>query len=139
MLRGKAAYRKYREIFRYLIVGGFTTLVSLATYYFLVLTLLDPKDGIQLQVANMIAWIASVTFAYFTNRKYVFGSENPKMAKEACSFYMSRIGTLLMDMGIMYIGVTLLDGNDKIWKLIVQIVVTIANYVLSKFLVFRKK
>ena len=44
-----------------------------------------------------------------------------------------------MDMGIMFVGVTLLHFNDKIMKLVVQVVVTIANYVFSKLLVFRKK
>ena len=33
----------------------------------------------------------------------------------------------------------LLHMNDKIAKLIVQVVVTIANYVLSKFLVFNRQ
>lgn len=32
----------------------------------------------QLQAANVLSWIAAVTFAYFTNRKYVFESKNEK-------------------------------------------------------------
>lgn len=131
-------YIKYKEIINYLIVGGLTTVVSLATYYLLVLTILDPNKAVQLQIANIISWIAAVTFAYFTNRKYVFESKNNRVLNEAFSFYLSRLSTLLMDMAIMYVGVTLLDGNDKIWKLIVQVVVTIMNYILSKFMVFKK-
>ena len=50
----------------------------------------------------------------------------------------SRIATLLTDMLIMFIGVTILKLNDKIIKLISQIIVIIANYLLSKMLVFRK-
>lgn len=130
-------YIKYKEIINYLIVGGLTTIVSLATYYLLVLTILDPNKAVQLQIANIISWIAAVTFAYFTNRKYVFESKNKRVLNEAFSFYLSRLSTLLMDMAIMYVGVTLLDGNDKIWKLIVQVVVTIMNYILSKFMVFK--
>lgn len=131
-------YLKYKEIINYLVVGGLTTIVSLFTYYILVFTLLNPNNGFQLQFANIFSWIAAVTFAYFTNRKYVFESKNNNLLKEAFSFYISRLSTLLMDMTIMYIGVTLLNGNDKIWKLIVQIVVTIMNYILSKFIVFKK-
>ena len=59
--------------------------------------------------------------------------------KEAVRFYGARVGTLLMDMGIMFVGVTCLHFNDKIVKLFVQVVVTVANYVFSKLLVFRKK
>jgi len=47
-----------------------------------------------------------------------------------------RVGTLLMDMGIMFVGCTLLHFSDKIVKLFVQVVVIVGNYVISKFLVF---
>ena len=131
-------YEKYKEIVRYLIVGGLTTLVSLAVYYALVLTVLDPQKALQLQAANVIAWIASVTFAYVTNRKYVFESRSPQIAREAAAFFAARIGTLLMDMAIMFLGTTVLGFSDKIVKLIVQVVVIVMNYVLSKLWVFRR-
>ena len=132
-------YKKYKEIVNYLIVGGLTTVVSLGVYYGCVLTILDPEVAVQLQAANIISWIAAVTFAYFTNRKFVFESKNENKLKEAAAFYGSRVTTLLVDMGCMFLMVTLLGLNDKIAKLIVQVIVTVANYVLSKFIVFRKK
>lgn len=132
-------YKKYKEIVNYLIVGGLTTVVSLGVYYGCVLTILDPEVAVQLQAANIISWIAAVTFAYFTNRKFVFESKNENKLKEAAAFYGSRVTTLLVDMGCMFLMVTLLGWNDKIAKLIVQVIVTVANYVLSKFIVFRKK
>lgn len=134
----KKLYVKYREIVNYLIVGLLTTVVSLGTYYICASFFLNPKNPVQLQIANVIAWIAAVTFAYFTNRKYVFESRNPNIGREAASFYLSRLGTLLMDMAIMFMTVTLMGMNDKIAKLIVQVVVTIANYVFSKLFVFKK-
>ena len=80
-------YKKYREIVNYLIVGGLTTVVSLAVYYGCVLTVFDPKNPIQLQAANVISWIAAVTFAYYTNRKYVFESKTENKLQEAAKFY----------------------------------------------------
>ena len=65
--------------------------------------------------------------------------ESVYLVREAGSFFLSRISTLLMDMAIMFVAVTLLGMNDKIAKLIVQVIVTIANYVISKFFVFQKK
>ena len=132
-------YKRYKEIVNYLIVGGLTTVVSLGVYYGCVLTILDPEVAVQLQAANIISWIAAVTFAYFTNRKFVFESKNENKLKEAAAFYGSRVTTLLVDMGCMFLMVTLFGWNDKIAKLIVQVIVTVANYVLSKFIVFRKK
>lgn len=130
---------KYEEVIRYLIIGVLTTIVSLATYYILTFTVLDPKVSIQLQITNIISWIVSVTFAYFTNRKYVFKLKEKKNIKEASKFYLSRLSTLLLDMLLMQIFVIRLKFNDKIIKLIVQFVVIVLNYILSKFLVFKSK
>ena len=132
-------YRQYKEIINYLIVGVLTTVVSLGVYYACVLTFLDPENAIQLQVANIISWVAAVTFAYFTNRKFVFESKNPDMLKEASAFVGARVATLLMDMLCMFIMVTCMGWSDKIAKLVVQVIVTVENYVFSKIFVFRKK
>ena len=131
-------YKKNKEIINYLIVGGLTTVVSLAVYYGCVLTFLDPDHAVQLQAANILSWVAAVTFAYFANRRYVFESTNQNRLKETAAFYGSRIVTLLMDMGCMFFMVTLCGWNDKAAKLVVQVIVTVGNYVLSKFIVFRK-
>jgi putative flippase GtrA len=131
-------YLKYKEIVNYLIVGVLTTVVSLGIYYICTVTFLNPKNAFQLQVANIISWICAVIFAYFTNRKYVFESKNPNILKEASSFFVARIGTLLMDMGIMFVCVTLIGMNDKISKIISQVVVIISNYIFSKLFVFKK-
>lgn len=131
-------YMRYKEIVHYLIVGVLTTVVSLGVYYGLVLTVLDPGNPLLLQLANILSWVAAVTFAYFMSRKFVFESHSTKMRAEAARFYMSRVGTLLLDMLIMFVTVTLLGMNDKLAKLLVQVVVTVLNYIFSKFLVFGK-
>ena len=135
----KELYLKYKEIINYLIVGGLTTFISLIVYYICVLTFLNPEIPIQLQIANILSWIAGVTFAYFTNRKFVFESKNPNKIKEATKFVGSRITTLLLDMFVMYIGVTVLKFNDKIMKIIAQILVIVGNYIISKVFVFKKE
>ena len=116
-------YKKHREVVNYLIAGVLTTLVNFIVYYGLVLTVLDPDDPVKLQAAIIIAWIAAVTFAYVVNRKFV----------------AARLGTLFLEMGFMYLTVTVLRMNDKIAKVIVQVLIIIANYILSKLFVFRKK
>lgn len=131
-------YKKYARIIRYFITGVLTTGVSLGTYYLSVITIFDPESGIQLQIANLLSWIASVTFAYITNRIYVFRSNNYHILQETVAFYFSRIATLFMDMAIMFILVTLSDVNDKIAKLIVQFIVMAMNYLISVFWVFKQ-
>lgn len=135
----KNVIKKYEEIINYLIIGFFTTIVSLFTYYLLVYTVFNPNNVLELQITNIISWIVSVTFAYFTNRRFVFKTKNSISLKEAIGFYLSRISTLLLDMFMMYLFVNVFKFNDKIIKLIVQFVIIVLNYVLSKFLVFKKR
>ena len=135
----KELYLKYKEIINYLIFGVLSTVVSLAVYYGLTLTILDPNNGVELQIANILSWVSACTFAYFTNRKWVFENKDKANLKEASKFYLSRVSTLLIDMGLMFVFVTKLGVNDKIMKLIVQVIVVILNYIFSKFIVFKEK
>lgn len=134
----KKLYLKYKEIINYLIFGVLTTIVSLLTYYILVLTILSPNNPLELQIANIISWITCVTFAYITNKKYVFNSKDKNIINEIIKFFSSRLTTLFLDMIIMYVFVTKLQFNDKIIKIIAQIIIIILNYILSKLLVFKK-
>lgn len=131
--------RKYEEIFRYLIVGGMTTLVSLALFYGCVWTFLDGTDALQLQIANVISWTGAVFFAYVTNRRFVFQSREKNILREMLSFVLSRVLTLLLDMGVMFLLATVWKLDYNFSKLVSMVLVTVGNYVISKVLVFRKR
>ena len=125
------------DIIRYLILWVLTTVGILGVYYACVLTFLNPQSALQLQAANVLSWVAAVTFAYITSRIYVFQSKRKDWLQEAATFYSSRMLTLFMDMAIMFVMVTLCGLNDKLAKLVVQVRVTVANYIFSKLFVFR--
>lgn len=136
-------YYKNPEIWNYLIVGVLTTVVSLAIKWGLLFTILDAKNGFQVQVAVIVSWIGAVIFAYITNRIFVFKSKSKNYLKEISSFVLGRVATLLMEMFIMWFFVTLLKLNSDTWVLIFtlvcQVLVTIFNYILSKLFVFKKE
>ena len=128
---------KKKEIILYLIFGILTTVVSLSTYYLCTITFLNPNNAIEIQIANIISWITCVTFAFFTNRKYVFESKED-IKKEGIKFYISRLSALLIDVVMIFIFVSLLKINDKIIKLVNQVIIIIFNYIASKLFVFKK-
>ena len=134
----KNIYKKYEEIINYLIVGVMTTVVSLIFYYISTRTFLDPEIPIQLQIANLIKWVTGVTFAYVTNKIFVFKSKRKDYLKEFATFASSRVRTLLLDMAVMYIMVTVMGIYDLIATLVSQVLVTVGNYILSKLIVFKK-
>lgn len=133
----KKVYLQHKEIINYLVFGTLTTIVTLSVYYIITHTILNPKKAIELQIANVISWTCGFLFAYITNRKFVFESKKDKK-KEFILFFLSRISTLLLDMVIMFIFVTLLKLNDSVFKLVSQVMVIVSNYILSKIVVFKK-
>lgn len=131
-------YKKYEEIINYIIVGVLTTVVSWLAYAVCKL-FMNVDNAFQMQLAVIIRWIAGVVFAYFTNRKYVFKSKNTNMIKEAFDFTTSRLVTLFLDMIVMWLLPTVFGVNDWISTFISAVLVTVTNYIFSKFLVFNKK
>lgn len=143
MQKIKELYLKYKEIINYLIFGVLTTVVSLATKYLLLFTILDASNAIQLQIAVVTSWITACLFAYITNRIWVFESKSKEIIKEMAKFFAARLATLGMEMLIMFIFVTVLGLNTDmwvvVWTLVSQVVIIIGNYVLSKLIVFKDK
>lgn len=126
-------YRNHLEVINYLFIGGCTTIISILSY-----ALFAKVCYLDLVVSNVLSWIVSVLFAYFTNRVIVFNSKNKNYINEFISFTGSRVITLILDTLLMILFVKSLNMNDMIAKVIVQVVVIIGNYLISKLLVFKK-
>ncbi|MBF7059039.1 GtrA family protein [Weissella confusa] len=127
-------YAKHRMMVLYILFGGFTTVVSLLSYSVLVLL------SVNYQVANLVSWILSVTFAFVTNKLWVFDAKDFSVKTwlvEGSKFYLGRLSTFALEAGLLFIGVTLLQGNAIMWKLIIQIIILLTNYFISKLLVFK--
>ncbi len=132
----KDLYIKYKEVINYLFFGGCTFLVSIISFF-----LFNKVCNFNEHVANVISWILAVSFAYITNKKYVFESktsEKKDLLKEIGSFVSARILTLVMEELILVVGVNLLHIDSMIVKIVAQVVVIVANYFLSKLFIFKK-
>lgn len=126
---------KYTKIFNYLILGFFTTIINILIYSFLVML------NTNYMVSNLVAFCASILFAYITNKKWVFNHSNEKEidAEEFTRFIVSRVAILIMESVMLYVCITLLMFNQYGVKIITNIIVVVANYILSEFIVFKKK
>jgi len=91
-------------------------------------------------LSQAVAWILSVLFAYFTNRRYVFESDGRKTRrlKEFWLFVSSRaLGAVLFD--LLLFNLFLLVMGDKPSKLIMNVLVVIFNYLASRFFIFSRR
>ncbi len=124
--------KQIKEIFFYLLFGGLTTLVNILSF--------SVFDTLSLPTAlsTIIAWFISVLFAFITNKKYVFESNN-NIFKELFAFFSCRAFSGLFDLAVMLVFVDVFKYPTMIIKIISNIVVIIMNYFFSKFLIFGKK
>ena len=125
------------ELVSYLFVGVATTVVNYVVYYIATRML-----GMGVIAGTWTAWVFAVAFGYAANKAFVFKThcENTAaLVKEAVSFFAMRLVSLGMETVLMFVTVEVMGLNDLVMKLIVNLVVIIANYVFSKMFIFRKK
>ena len=133
---------KHREILVYLIVGVMTTVFAWAVrFLWNIVFYAGTAHPLPLQttILTIVEFIAGVSFAYPTNRKWVFRSTNPNILKEAAGFVSARLTTLVIQMLLNLVIINMLHVNFYVATVVIGIIVVILNYVFSKLLVFRKK
>ena len=135
--RIKEIYIQYREAISYLFFGVLTTAVDFITD--IVLTrFFSVGEGL----ANVIAQIVAILFAFFTNKLFVFEDRSMKLQALAVQFFKFaslRLVTLILNSAMFFVMIDVLQINDIITKVIVSVIVIILNYIFSKLIVFKKK
>ena len=129
--------KKHWDVLSYLFFGGLTTVVNFLVYF-------PCYNWLSLSAAasNAIAWAVAVAFAYVTNKPFVFRSFDwsaKTVIPELAKFVGCRIGSGLLETGIIFLCVDFLCWNGNLWKIVTSVLVVILNYVGSKLLVFRKR
>ena len=129
--------KKYKSFIAYAVFGVFTTIVNIVTYNACYYNL-----NISNKLSNIAAWVLAVTFAYLTNKVWVFGSSSwnwTVLKKEITAFISCRLATGVLDLLIMYICVDVLEWHAMIMKIASNILVIVLNYVFSKLVIFKKR
>lgn len=130
-------YLRYRDIISYLFWGVMTTAVNYAAYFGC-----TRLCGIGYFWSNIIAWVAGVAFGFVVNKVFVFRSLDwsPRTAFRECwQFVTARVLSGGLETGSLALFVDCFHCNDAIVKIVAGIVVVIMNYVLSRFVIFRKR
>lgn len=123
-----------KEIILYAIFGGLTTIVNIGSF-----ALMTKVFYINENLANFIAIVLAVLFAYITNKDMVFHSNAANLKekmKEFCKFMLGRAFTMVVE----FIGCYLLFKlpiPEIISKCIVTVIVIVLNFFISKFFAFK--
>lgn len=145
IVRLKQLWTKYYEQLTYLIFGGLATLLNI------VLAMVFRSFGMPTTMNTVLDNVICILFAYTTNRLWVFKSCSKGMAalREFGSFIVCRLGTMVMDVVIMWLGADLLGPAlipaawTGLWflgvKVFSNLLVILFNYIFSKKIIFTKK
>ena len=150
MKKIKGLILKYKEILLYLIFGVLTTVISIVS--FCLFGLFIPSS--LYLITNVISWIISVTFAFVTNKLFVFESKSwnkKELYSEVPKFLGARVFSLIIEELGLILFIDLLNfkdintvifrfnlSGDLIAKIIMAFVVIVLNYFFSKFIIFKK-
>ena len=133
----KPWYSKHKEVLLYLFFGGLAVFLNLALF-----VLFTKRFGWGALFANVVDWVICVLFQFITNKTWVFAAETDStkgLVAQLAGFFGGRLLTLLLEELILGIFIVILHWNRIAVKLAAQIFVIVANYVISKFFVFKKK
>ena len=157
---------KLRKVFMYVVSGGITTVVSLASFKLFNMFVPDvwkmnafgQEISLKLAINKVVCWILAVLVAYFLNRITVFRSKG-KVLRELLTFAGARIlSFLVFEEGLFLLSIYLCtkatgQPSDAVVTAVLGISVTyadvmnlinllfvmVANYIMSKIMVFRKE
>lgn len=138
----KAFWNKYRMFILYCVFGGLTFLVDTGVFFLLGSALSLEESPVLLHTCSVFSTMTAITFAYITNRKYVFESKVTgarNVLREMASFYAARIFTMIMAEVLMQITVVHMGLEPRLMKLLINVLVIALNYLFSRLWIFKER
>ena len=133
----KGFVHKYRDMIVYLFFGILTTVVD-----YLMFILCFEWLGWTATWSNIVAWSAAVTFAYLTNKPFVFRNHDwsgKTVLLELSKFVGCRMVTGAIETTVLFVSVDMLHWRGLVMKVVASVMVVAINYFASKWLIFKKE
>ena len=123
-----------KEVILYIVFGVFTTIINFGSFY-VMNNILKWNNNL----ANFIAIVLAVLFAYITNKDLVFHSKAQTIKEKISEFFKFITGRAFTMIIEFFGGMILfqLPIPEIISKLAISVVVIILNFFISKFFAFK--
>lgn len=129
-------YTRHYELISYIIFGVVTTTINVVSFF-----VFNTIIGWSYLSANGLSIVISILFAFYVNKKYVFRNQTNstmQLFKELGLFFLFRGASASFDMLSMWLLIGGLGLNNNISKLLTEGVVVVLNFLISKFIIFKK-
>jgi putative flippase GtrA len=137
-------YQRYRNLILYGIIGGISAGLDFAVYTLLcrfnLLGQIQMNDLITVQgyqIANVISIHCGIFCSFLLNRTYNFKTKD-RVLQRFLSFYIIGLMGLLLSAVLLHVMVEMKGMNTIYAKVLVIIVVAVSQFLLNKFITFKK-
>ena len=124
-----------KEVILYVLFGVLTTAVNIGSFF-----IMTTYFHLENNLANNIAIVLAVLFAYVTNKNLVFHSKAEGFGEkfiEFCKFILGRLVTMFIESIGGSLMFTYIPIPTIISKCLITVIVIILNFFISKFFAFK--
>lgn len=124
-----------KEVILYVLFGVLTTAVNIGSFF-----IMTTYFHLENNLANNIAIVLAVLFAYVTNKNLVFHSKAEGFGEkfiEFCKFILGRLVTMFIESIGGSLMFTYIPIPTIISKSLITVIVIILNFFISKFFAFK--
>lgn len=125
-------YCRFRNLILYGIIGALSASFDFLLFYFLTTTL-----NVYYLFANVFSVTCGICLSFFLNREYNFKVKN-KFIKRLTIFFSVGFFGLIISSGLLYAFVVFLQFEKVLSKLLSIILVVLMQFLLNKFITFKK-
>lgn len=105
--------------------------------FILFMFFVNKNSAVGINIVNLIAWVISMVFIFYIDKKYVPDLVDENNSSELFKFILIRIFSLIIEAVIIYIFIIILKNNYYLVKLISLILLFIFNEFYVKHIKFK--
>jgi len=120
-----------KQVIRYFFVGGTAALTVWVTFF------LCSRAGIFYAISTCIAFLIATFVNFFLGRKFAFAKKSTGTKQEAIAVYLVSFVGLLINLGLMYLFVSLFSWNELFSKLIATSIAFFWNFFSRKWFIYK--
>jgi len=128
----KTVIDKFKHFIIYLISFIINYLIFLLFMFFI-----NDNNVIMVNIVNLIAWIVSMLFIFYIDKKYVPDLVDENNSSELFKFILIRIFSLIIETVIIYIFIIILKNNYYLVKLISLFLLFVFNEFYVRHIKFK--
>lgn len=119
--------KKYTNYLKHIVIYFISFVINYLIFISL-MSFIKFNNAVGIQIANLIAWIISMLFIFYVDKRFVPDLVNENNSSELFQFILIRILSLIIEIMILYIFVSIIGTNFYITKIVSLVLLFFFNH-----------